>query len=60
MSKEAYLAAHEALVEQYLDDHPEATWEQAYEACADAAYERMISDFADRCDEARDRLKYGE
>lgn len=58
MSKELYIACHEALIEEYLeencldDDH----WHDAYEATADKAYERMRDMLADRADNIR---KYG-
>lgn len=58
MSKELYMDCHEALIEEYLeengldDDH----WEEASEATADAAYERMVDQLADRADAIR---KYG-
>jgi len=37
-----YISAHEELIEEYLKDHPEATWEAAYEITADAAGEYCI------------------
>lgn len=58
MSKELYMACHEALIEEYLeengldDDH----WHDAYEATADKAYGRMRDLLADRADAIR---KYG-
>ena len=60
MSKDLFIEAHEELIAEYLDDHPDATEAQAYDATADADYGRMVDNFADRCDAARDRLKYGE
>ena len=57
MSKEAWLAAHEALVEEYLDAHPNATWDQAYSRSADGAWDRSRDMMAERIDAARDRLK---
>lgn len=59
MSKEAFMAAHEALVEEYLDSHPNATWEQAYEATSDGAYDRMRDRLADQADDLRQRRKEG-
>jgi hypothetical protein len=59
MSKEHFMAAHEALVEEYLDEHPEATWEQAYSATADGAYNRMRDRLADMADDYRQRRKEG-
>ena len=35
------MAAHEALIEEYLDEHPEATDDEAYDKTADKAYDRM-------------------
>lgn len=58
MSKELFMAAHEKLVEEYLNDHPDAEWAEAYERTADAAYERMRDDFAAMIDAARDTWKY--
>ena len=58
MSKELYIACHEALIEEYLeknsldDDH----WHDAYEATAVKAYDRMRDLLADRADAIR---KYG-
>lgn len=47
MSKEWFIEAHEQLVDEYLEAHPDATWEQAYERTADAAYVRMTDNLAD-------------
>lgn len=57
MSKELFIAAHEELVEQYLNDHPDADWSEAYEKTADGAYARYQDKFADRADEIKQRLK---
>lgn len=57
MSKEHFMAAHETLVEEYLDEHPDATWEQAYEATADGAWDRMCDDMAAAGDAARQAWK---
>lgn len=57
--KELFIAAHEELVEQYLLDHPEADWNEAYEKTADAAYTRYHDKFADMVDTARQRAKEG-
>jgi hypothetical protein len=59
MSKEMFMAAHEELVEEYMADHPDATWREAYEATADAANDRMRDKFADMADFARLRAKEG-
>lgn len=57
MSKELFIAAHEELVEQYMNDHPEADWGDAYEKTADLAYDRMRDKFADMVDAAKQRAK---
>ena len=58
MSKELFMAAHEQCVEEYLEEHPDADWAEAYEATADAAGKRYIENVADMIDQARDRAKY--
>lgn len=55
--KDLFIAAHEEMIEEFLLDHPEATWDQAYEATADGAYERMKDKYASMVDEAHDRAK---
>lgn len=57
MSKDLFIAAHEALIEEYLEFHPFASWNEAYEACADSAYVRMRDNLADRADAERTRRK---
>lgn len=56
MSKDLYLACHEALIEEYLEEYPGADEDQAYEATADKAYERMQDDLADKADAAWEAL----
>lgn len=55
MSKEIYIAAHEALIDEYLERHPDADWTEAYERTADNAWVRMQDKFADMIDNAKDR-----
>jgi hypothetical protein len=57
MSKEAYMAAHEQLVEEYLEAHPNATWQQAYDRTADGAWDRSRDNLADAADHYRDMMK---
>lgn len=59
MSKEAFIDAHEQLVAEYLDRHPDALWSKAYEVTADAAYNRMKDNFADLGDRLKDQAKEG-
>lgn len=55
--KELFIKAHERLIEEYLERHPNATEQHAYNATADRAYDRMIDDLADRADMLRLRAK---
>lgn len=58
MSKELYIQAHEELIDEYLEAHPDADDNEAYNATADAAYDRMADKYADMIDRARDEYKY--
>ena len=60
MSKELWIAAHEQLIEEYLDEHPDAEWDEAYHKTADFASDRMADNFAHMIDSARDRAKYAK
>ena len=53
MSKELYIEAHEELIGRYLEAHPEATEAEAYDLCADRAYDHMVDKLADRADYLR-------
>ena len=57
--KELFIEAHEALIEEYLELHPNASWDEAYEACADGAYDRMRDNLADKADFLRMKEKEG-
>ena len=57
MSKDWYMAAHEKLAEEYLEENPEATDEEAFDKTADAAYDRMRDNLADMADRLRQRAK---
>lgn len=50
MSKEHYMAAHEALVEEEME-RTGCDWSTAYERTADAAYDRMRDNLADLADQ---------
>ena len=60
MSKELFIAAHEQVIDEYLEAHPNSDWGEAYEKTADAAYGRMRENIADLIDRERDRRKEGE
>lgn len=55
--KDLYIAAHEELIEQYLLDHPDSTWSEAYKATEDDVDELMRDKYASMIDAARDRAK---
>ena len=57
MSKELWIQAHDELVEEYMEDHPSVTWEQAYDRCAEHASERMGDNLADLADRLRMEAK---
>jgi hypothetical protein len=59
MCKEMFMAAHEELVEEYLEAHPNASWREAYDLTADAASDRMRDKFADIIDYQRLVAKEG-
>jgi len=59
MSKELFIAAHEQLIEEYLDKHPNASEHEAYEKTADHAHGRMSDNLADRIDYYRMLKKEG-
>ena len=58
MSKDLFMAAHDELVEEYMNDHPDATFEQAYNAVEHLIDDRYRDKLADIGDAARDRAKY--
>lgn len=55
--KELFIEAHEELIAEYLEAHPNATEAEAYDATADHAYESMRDKYADMVDAAKDRAK---
>lgn len=57
MSKELYMQAHEELIENYIDSHPNASWQEAYEHTSDNAYNHMRERLADHADDLRQRQK---
>ena len=51
--KELYIEALEELADEYMDAHPDASWDEAYAACEEDAYDRMTDKYADLIDHAR-------
>jgi hypothetical protein len=57
--KEIWIAAHEELIEEYLNEHPDATHTEAYHATADHVDDHYKNNLGDMIDAARMRAKYG-
>lgn len=57
MSKELFIAAHEQLVEEYLAEHPDADWSEAYEKTSDLVWDRMTDNIASIADRIKDERK---
>ena len=57
MSKELWIQAHDELVEEFLEEYPDATWEEAYDKCAEHASERMGDNLASLGDQLRKELQ---
>lgn len=55
--KDHYIAIHEELVAAYLDRHPNSDWSEAYDKCADLAYDTLREREIDAADMARMRAK---
>lgn len=55
--KELWLAAHEQLIEEYLDEHPEASFGEASERTADKASDRAADNLAAMIDAAMDAME---
>lgn len=53
--KELYIQSHEELVNEYLEDHPNASWSQAYEATGDDAFIRARSKLESMMDMMEER-----
>ena len=58
IGKELFMRAHEQLIEEYMEAHPNADESAAYERTADLAMDRMRENVADMIDAARDEAKY--
>ena len=56
MSREMFNDAHEELVEEMMEETG-CSWSEAYEKTADAAYDRMCGNLADRIDHIRQLQK---
>lgn len=52
--KEIYISAHEEMMDEYMEQHPDTTKEEAYERTADAAWDRMNDKLAAIADSRKD------
>lgn len=57
--KELYIEAHEELLAEYMDEHPDANEAAAYDMLADKAMDRMTERYADMADHYRQMRKDG-
>ncbi len=57
--KDLFIQAHEELIAEYLEHHPEVSEETAYDDTADLAYDRMREMITDQADFERQRRKEG-
>jgi hypothetical protein len=55
--KDLYLNALDAMIDEYIDQNPDADWSEAYDACADGAYDRARADLFDAADHFRKQAK---
>ena len=55
--KALYIEVHEELVDKMIEETG-CTWEHAYDACAEPAFNVMRDRLADMVDAAKDRRKY--
>jgi hypothetical protein len=55
--KDLFIEQHERLMSDYLDAHPGADEEEAYDATGGAAYDSLGEHFADMADHYRDMAK---
>lgn len=62
MSKEMWIAAFDQLMEEYLENHPDATFDEAYKHVGDnykAVDQRLADNLADMIDYERLKRKEG-
>lgn len=57
MNKDFYLETLEIMIGDYLDEHPDATYDDAYELLADRAYDAALDRMADMADHYRDMME---
>ncbi len=57
--KELFMEAHDELAWEYMEQHPEADEQEAYDKTADAAHRRMTDKYAEMIDHQRQIRKDG-
>ena len=57
MCKDLFIAAHEELIEEYMAEHPDADWYEAYEKTGDSIQDRYADNFGGMIDAARMKAK---
>ena len=54
MNKDFYMETLELLISDYMDEHPEITWDQAYKAIVSKVYDVALDRMADMVDYYKD------
>lgn len=49
-SRERFMVAHQQLIDEYMEEHPEADEDKVYEMMADRALGRMADNLANQID----------
>lgn len=60
MSKDLWLEAHDKLITEYMERHPDSTWEEAYDRTVNQVDERAADLYAAMIDWQRMEDKHGE
>ena len=59
MGKDAWIAAHEELIEEFLESHPDIGYDAAYDLTGHFVDDRLADHFASQLDHARMMSKEG-
>ena len=57
MDKEFFIQCHEELVDEYMENNPDASWEEAYDDMSELAYHYAVDKMADMADFYHDASK---
>ena len=57
MDEEFFIKCHEELVDEYMENNPNASWEEAYDTTTELVYGYAVDKMADMIDFYHDREK---